>query len=94
MNQVCAFRQAARIGAYSPADARFMSCGPVYQRLLSWTPCLGGLNSSRLGVQIVEETLPALEQLRQEGLVRHIGITGLPLKIYRSVLDRCGAGGD
>ena len=39
--------------------------------------------------QIVEETLPALEELRREGLVRHIGITGLPLKIFRSVLDRC-----
>ena len=39
--------------------------------------------------QIVEETLPALEELRREGLVRHIGITGLPLKVFRSVLDRC-----
>jgi diketogulonate reductase-like aldo/keto reductase len=42
-----------------------------------------------IDTQIVEETLPALEELRREGLVRHIGITGLPLKIFRSVLDRC-----
>ncbi|EFN53856.1 hypothetical protein CHLNCDRAFT_25289 [Chlorella variabilis] len=33
--------------------------------------------------QIVSETLPALQRLREEGLVRHIGITGLPLKIFQ-----------
>ncbi len=43
---------------------------------------------TRFALQIVEETLPALEELRREGLVRHIGITGLPLKVFRSVLDR------
>lgn len=42
--------------------------------------------------QIVNETLPALQQLKTEGLVRHIGITGLPLKIFQSVLDRVPAG--
>jgi diketogulonate reductase-like aldo/keto reductase len=41
-------------------------------------------------LQIVNETLPALQRLKEEGLVRHIGITGLPLKVYRYVLDRCG----
>lgn len=40
----------------------------------------------------MNETLPALVRLREEGLVRHIGITGLPLKIYRHVLDRAPAG--
>ncbi len=39
-------------------------------------------------LQIVSETLPALQQLREEGLVRHIGITGLPLRVFRYVLDR------
>lgn len=43
-------------------------------------------------LQIVNETLPALAALRDAGLVRHIGITGLPLKIYRSVLDRAPPG--
>lgn len=38
--------------------------------------------------QIVGETLPALAALRAEGLVRHVGITGLPLKVFRYVLDR------
>lgn len=36
----------------------------------------------------MSETLPALQRLREEGLVRHIGITGLPLKIFQFVLDR------
>lgn len=35
------------------------------------------------------ETLPALAELKREGLVRHIGITGLPLRAFRTVLDRC-----
>ncbi|HLH81078.1 MAG TPA: aldo/keto reductase [Chthonomonas sp.] len=38
--------------------------------------------------QIVEETLPALERLRQQGKVRFIGITGYPLYIFRYVLPR------
>ena len=38
--------------------------------------------------QIVGETLPALAALKAAGLVRHVGITGLPLKIFAQVLDR------
>jgi L-galactose dehydrogenase len=38
--------------------------------------------------QIVEETLPAMLKLKEEGLVKKIGITGLPLKIYKYILDR------
>jgi L-galactose dehydrogenase len=38
--------------------------------------------------QVVEETLPALRKLRDQGKVRFIGITGYPLQIFRSVLDR------
>ena len=38
--------------------------------------------------QIVNETLPALETLRQQGKVRFIGVTGLPLRIFGDVLDR------
>lgn len=36
----------------------------------------------------MNETLPALAELKKQGLVRHVGITGLPLKIFRCVLDR------
>jgi L-galactose dehydrogenase len=38
--------------------------------------------------QVVEETLPALRELRDAGKVRFIGITGYPLKSFRYVLDR------
>jgi L-galactose dehydrogenase len=42
--------------------------------------------------QIVNETLPALVQLREAGRIGHVGITGLPLKVFPAVLDRVGPG--
>ncbi len=42
--------------------------------------------------QIVNETLPALVKLRAAGRIGHIGITGLPLKIFPAVLDRAAPG--
>jgi L-galactose dehydrogenase len=42
--------------------------------------------------QIVNETLPALVKLREAGAIGHIGITGLPLKIFPAVLDRTAPG--
>jgi len=41
---------------------------------------------------IVSETLPTLLELKKQGYVRHIGITGLPLKIFPSILDRVEPG--
>lgn len=38
--------------------------------------------------QIVDETLPTLLALKRAGRIGHVGITGLPLKVFRSVLDR------
>jgi aryl-alcohol dehydrogenase-like predicted oxidoreductase len=38
--------------------------------------------------QVVDETIPALRKVRDTGKVRFIGITGLPLKIFRYVLER------
>jgi L-galactose dehydrogenase len=38
--------------------------------------------------QIVHETLPALVELRTAGRIGHIGITGLPLKVFPAVIDR------
>jgi len=38
--------------------------------------------------QIVEETLPALRKIQQQGKVRFLGISGYPMKIFRYVLDR------
>jgi L-galactose dehydrogenase len=37
--------------------------------------------------QIVEETLPALRKVQQQGKVRFVGISGYPMKIFRYVLD-------
>lgn len=42
--------------------------------------------------QIVNETLPALTRLKDQGLARFIGITGLPLKIFPQILDRVERG--
>lgn len=42
--------------------------------------------------QIVNETLPALVKLRDAGRIGHIGITGLPLKVFANVLDQVGPG--
>jgi len=36
--------------------------------------------------RIIDETLPALQRLKQSGKVRAIGITGYPLNIFRTVL--------
>ena len=37
---------------------------------------------------IVNETLPAVERLRERGLCRFIGITGYPIQVLRNVLER------
>jgi aryl-alcohol dehydrogenase-like predicted oxidoreductase len=42
--------------------------------------------------QVIDETLPTLHKLKEQGFVRHIGITGLPLKIFPSILDRVPPG--
>lgn len=38
--------------------------------------------------QIVEETLPALRKLKEQGKVRFIGISGYPMKIFKYIIDR------
>jgi L-galactose dehydrogenase len=43
--------------------------------------------------QIVEQTLPALREVVAAGKARFIGITGLPLKIFREMRRRLGPGG-
>jgi L-galactose dehydrogenase len=42
--------------------------------------------------QIVNETLPALVELRREGRIGAVGMTGLPLKVFPAVIDRVPAG--
>jgi len=36
----------------------------------------------------VTETLPALLELKQQGTIRAVGITGYPLDIFSYILDR------
>ena len=39
-------------------------------------------------LQIVDETLPALRKIQQQGKVRFVGVSGYPMKMFRYVLDR------
>lgn len=38
--------------------------------------------------QIVDETIPAIQKIRDQGKVRFIGISGYPQKIFKSIIDR------
>ncbi len=38
--------------------------------------------------QVVNETLPALRRIQETGKVRFVGVTGYPLKIFESILQR------
>ncbi|MNC21341.1 Pyridoxal 4-dehydrogenase [compost metagenome] len=38
--------------------------------------------------QVMEEGIPALEELKQSGKIRFFGVTGLPLNIFEAVLSR------
>lgn len=38
--------------------------------------------------QIIEETLPALREVVRAGKARFVGVTGLPLKVFREVIAR------
>lgn len=40
--------------------------------------------------QIVEETIPALRRVQAAGKARFVGISGLPVRLFRAVLDRVG----
>jgi L-galactose dehydrogenase len=87
---------ATKVGRYGPEEFDF-SAGRVarsveesLQRLGVETLDLIQCHDIEFGSldQVVEETIPALRRLREQGKVRFIGITGLPLAIFPAVLDR------
>jgi L-galactose dehydrogenase len=43
---------------------------------------------------IVEQTLPALQRLKEEGKIRFVGMTGYPLAIQQEIITRSGVGID
>lgn len=40
--------------------------------------------------QIVDETIPAIQRIRDQGKVRFIGISGYPQKIFKTIIDQIG----
>ena len=38
--------------------------------------------------QIVDETLPALRKIQQQGKVRFVGVSGYPMKMFKFILDQ------
>ena len=42
--------------------------------------------------QVIGETLPALVELKEQGRIGHVGITGLPLKVFTEVVKRAPEG--
>jgi L-galactose dehydrogenase len=91
-----AYYLATKVGRYGDADFDFSPNGVV----ASVDESLARLHADCIDLiqchdiefgsldQIVGETIPALRKLQERGKVRFIGITGLPLKIFRYVLDR------
>lgn len=91
-----AFYLATKVGRYGDAEFDF-SAERVIQSI---DESLARLNVDYIDViqchdiefgsldQVVNETLPALERMRESGKVGFVGITGLPLHVFRYVIDR------
>lgn len=38
--------------------------------------------------QIATETIPTLKELQRDGKIKHIGVSGLPLELFRQILEK------
>jgi L-galactose dehydrogenase len=87
---------ATKVGRYGDAEFDFSAARVVrsaeesLRRLQVETIDLLQCHDIEFGAldQIVEETLPALRKVVEQGKARFLGITGLPLKIFPYVLER------
>ena len=91
-----AYYLATKVGRYGDAEFDFSASRVV----TSVDESLARLNIDQIDLvqchdiefgsldQVVNETIPAMRKLQEQGKVRFIGITGLPLRIFRYVLDR------
>lgn len=92
---------ASKIGSYNEARGDYDYSGSCTERSIEHSLVRLGVDYLDLVQchdiefadhdQLIDETLPTLLRLKEQGMVRHIGITGLPLGIFPSILDRVGS---
>jgi L-galactose dehydrogenase len=94
------FYLATKVGRYGNADFDFSaervirSVDESLQRLGVDTIDLIQTHDIEFGdlQQVINETLPALHRLKEKGKVRHVGITGLPMKVFTTVIGQTPPG--
>lgn len=90
------FVVSTKVGRYGASEFDF-SAGRVKESLNESLKRLG-LDSVDLCIchdvefgdvhQIATETIPALKELQREGKIKHIGVSGLPLELFRQVFEK------
>jgi L-galactose dehydrogenase len=90
------FVLATKVGRFGPADFDFSaeriarSCEESLRRLNVETIDLFQCHDIEFVdlPHVIEEAIPAMRRLQEQGKVRFIGVTGYPLNVYRQVLSR------
>ncbi len=91
---------ATKVGQYAPGDFDFSS-RRVQQSVRESMDRLGVDTIDLIQChdiefadvdQIVDETLPALHEMKAEGVVRYVGVTSLPLKVLRDAIQKTEPG--
>lgn len=87
---------ATKVGRYGDAEFDFSA----KRSIVSVDESLGRLGIEYIDIiqshdneygdldQVINETIPALRQVQQEGKARFVGVTGYPLKIFRAILGQ------